>query len=86
MEWIKILSETNPKNKKSKHVIRGIARINEQLYMLDYILFSQFKWWTAHTVKDENDLEPQTSNICYNSHNNTFCTMDELPQEIKQNI
>lgn len=88
MEWVKILSETNNKNKKN-HVIKGIAQIDDDLYLLDYILFSNFEWWTAIYLESENELETaqtQTPSLYYNSSLDRFYTGKELPLEIKKNI
>lgn len=94
MNWLNILLESStPRNKKNKkaRVIKGIANINENIYLLDYVLFSNFKWWTAiplenveqySSLKEEN-IEPK---IFYNSESQTFCDFEQLPENIKKNI
>jgi len=88
MEWISILLETQPKKNGKSHVIKGIAKINEQLYLLDYVLFSNFEWWNATLLNSDNyeaikNSLPE-STLYYNSQNDVFAEYSELPENIQK--
>lgn len=92
MEWNTILLKTTPKKKASSHIIKGICTINEKIYLLEYILFSNFEWWMAYELDGVENYDPQTSyllqesTLFYNSTTNQFYTKDELPTTIKNLI
>ncbi len=90
MQWIKKILETNPKNRK-KHVIRGIALIGEKYYYLDYIVFTGFNWWAALEVEnidnyDVNKLKKQKCELFYESNENKFVSLQQLPENILNNF
>lgn len=91
MEWISTILETPPKRNSKSHIIKGIAKINDQLYLLDYVLFSNFEWWAALLLDSIDDYESAKinvgdTNLFYNSTTNSFCTHEELPENIQKLI
>lgn len=89
MEWITILLESPKKRNSKSHVIKGIAKIENKLYLLDYVLFSSFEWWYATQLDSVEQYETIKNHSVqcetfYNSKNNTFYTYNELPENIQK--
>lgn len=92
IKWVVSYLE-NQKETKKKRVIKGIAVINGQYYLLDYIVFSGFQWYEAkmlsikefESVKSESDMKVKYD-MYYNSKTNFFTDYEGLPLNIKQNL
>lgn len=93
IKWVVSFLENQKDISSKKRVIKGIAVINGQYYLLDYILFTTFKWYEAklltikefESAKSESDLKV-TYNMYYNSEKNIFTDYEGLPLNIKKNL
>lgn len=88
MEWNTILLKTTIKKNSPSHVIKGICTINDKIYLLDYVLFSQFEWWMAFELESIESYNPnvsyeQEANLFYNSADQQFYTKENLPDHIR---
>lgn len=91
MNWKTILLESpekkvNGKITKPQRVIRGLLEIENVLYYLDYVLFTQFNWWAVVKVQDEVDIETIKNTPpekYYNSKLNKLVNYEDLPEDIK---
>lgn len=90
IEWVNVFLETQPKGKKNKpkRVIKGVAKIDDNIYYLEYILFSGFEWWTANLIAEFTDTINKNTvftepSLYYNSIENKFYSFENLPTKIK---
>jgi len=49
MNWITILLKSS---RKKKHIIKGIANIDDKHYLLDYVVFTNIQWNAAYEIED----------------------------------
>lgn len=86
MNWVQFLL----KSPRRKHVIKGIARIDDKHYYLDYIVFTSFQWYAAYEVADVETFDKNTlseeTDLFYNVETKTFSTLQGLPEDVFNNF
>lgn len=82
MNWITVLL----KSPRKKHVIKGLARIEDKHYYLDYVVFTSFQWYAAYELEDietfDKNALPEETNTFFNVETKTFATLQDLPEDV----
>ena len=88
MNWITILLKSS---RKKKHIIKGIANIDDKHYLLDYVVFTNFQWYAAYAIEDletfdKNNIKKSEVSLFYNVETRTFASIQDVPEEVLTNF